>query len=547
MASYEDLERRIARLENQQSTGMMVDTSFGTGLIRPFQNGFPAILTSCFDPDFGYSWAQNYLNDFEAAVEPESNPLTGNEAFTPDNNETLTPGTLGWIETDPQSRGYLFLQSPPKWYRYVNINGVLQEFVWNGVSYVYNQTLGCIACANCTTCLCVSGSGASGVTIPNTLYFRINGTDNPSGGSPGSIGSGSGGGVCATGTLTQAGCQWSGVATFSDGSTLQLLMSCNASGALQVMGFLVSCGTEDECINGVLSVLSCPGTCNTGAGSTIHPSGFSGATYTTPFCATLSLAACALTDCANATLLITSDPLFGSCTPCAGSGGSTSGGSPGSGSGASGGGPSGAGSCGLGFSGIISSGAPSGGLCISVPYDANAAVILAIGNALNSGVELLEFDALYDATADYVGLFIGPGTGLLYTLAVQTGLGTGQVFVNGGSGSLGGSGAIQVGTLTVVRCIQPGDGNAYLTSSVQWQNSPLAPNGPGTPTSAIGLTLRICNFSGGGSITSGGGGVNNFACMNLNPSNPDGWLCAQPLGNMTIAQCVATCPPTGPT
>jgi hypothetical protein len=534
MASYEDLERRIARLEAQQSTGMMVDTSFGTGLIRPFQNGFPAILTSCFDPNFGYSWAQNYLNDFTPGVEAESNPLAGNEAFTPDNNESLTPGTLGWIETDPQARGYLFIQSPPGFYRYQCIKNQWTEFVWTGSTWQFNSLQGCCGCA-ASTCLCYLGSGGSGIAIQSQLYFQI--TGNITGGSVGS-GSGvtSGGsvssgaaGVCLTGTLVQSGNQWQGTVTLADGSTLQLLMGCNANGQLQLMGVTISCDTENECVNGLLSVTSCPGTCTTtvsGGGSLLSgtssaPSPSGGGTYTTSFCATISLGNCTLADCTNATLLITSDPTFGNCTPCATSGGTSGGGSltP---SGGISGHTSGAGSCGMGFSGIVFSGGVSGGICIPSGYDANATAVMHIGS------NMLEFDTPWDGTATYTGEFVGPATGLVYNLILTPA--TGSAIVT--------QGGVTVGTGVGIKCAQPGNGNAYVAGTMQYLASPISPGGPDVTQGAFTIILRLC---GSGGATSGGGGGSGggqagYGCVNFTGNSGAG-LCQFGYGTMTADQC----------
>src|SRR5262245_43613320 len=108
MASLEDHERRIAALERARPSGPMVSDTFGAGSIRPFQGGFPAELTSDWDATTWYSWKQLLLEG--VALAPDTIPLTGDNAVTPDGNKSLTSGTRGWLEPDPTSGGYIFVQ-----------------------------------------------------------------------------------------------------------------------------------------------------------------------------------------------------------------------------------------------------------------------------------------------------------------------------------------------------------------------------------------------------------------------------------------------------
>lgn len=105
-----DLSRRLTAVERQLPTGQMVSTSNGAGSIRPFQVGFAAKLTSAFDPSEGYSWERLYLDVSVPEVGTGAFPQAGKFAFTPDNNERLAAGAVGWLEIDAQAAGYLFLK-----------------------------------------------------------------------------------------------------------------------------------------------------------------------------------------------------------------------------------------------------------------------------------------------------------------------------------------------------------------------------------------------------------------------------------------------------
>lgn len=84
-----------------------VSRSSGATIINPSQLGFPAELTSRWDSAQGYSW-KRLVKQGTATTDPTMQ-LVGKNAITPDNDESLTEGTQGWMEPDPGRRGYFFL------------------------------------------------------------------------------------------------------------------------------------------------------------------------------------------------------------------------------------------------------------------------------------------------------------------------------------------------------------------------------------------------------------------------------------------------------
>lgn len=89
-------------------------TAFG-GSAPPFQMGLAVELTSTFNSTTGYSWKQLLLDTgaSPAAYAVPTYYRTGDGAFTPDNNQTLTSGTQGWLEIDPQAKGFIFVPTTP--------------------------------------------------------------------------------------------------------------------------------------------------------------------------------------------------------------------------------------------------------------------------------------------------------------------------------------------------------------------------------------------------------------------------------------------------
>lgn len=112
MNAIAEIMRRLAALERRIPSGPMVSTAQGGTEIRPYQTGMPVELTSAFNTNWGYSWKALFLDTASsstASVTDAASPLTGHLAFTPDNLETLPIGTRGWLEIDPQSRGWIFI------------------------------------------------------------------------------------------------------------------------------------------------------------------------------------------------------------------------------------------------------------------------------------------------------------------------------------------------------------------------------------------------------------------------------------------------------
>jgi hypothetical protein len=99
-----ELERRIPQ-------GMMVSTTHGRSEVRPLETSAPAVLTSTFSSVTGYSWQKNVLDLSVPGVESPAIPETGDNAYTPDNNTSLTAGQAGLLVLDRQAQGYVFIPS----------------------------------------------------------------------------------------------------------------------------------------------------------------------------------------------------------------------------------------------------------------------------------------------------------------------------------------------------------------------------------------------------------------------------------------------------
>lgn len=117
--TMDEIIRRLTALERRVpdpiggiagSPGM--STAFGAASVN-YRDRFPAVLTSSFDTSTGYSWSRLILDRSlsSPSVVEINTPQSGEFAFTPDNDETLTVGDRGWLEADPNAGGWLFLRS----------------------------------------------------------------------------------------------------------------------------------------------------------------------------------------------------------------------------------------------------------------------------------------------------------------------------------------------------------------------------------------------------------------------------------------------------
>lgn len=117
--TMDEIIRRLTALERRVpdpiggiagSPGM--STAFGAASVN-YRDRFPAVLTSSFDTSTGYSWSRLILDRSlsSPSVVETNTPQSGEFAFTPDNDETLTVGDRGWLEADPNAGGWLFLRS----------------------------------------------------------------------------------------------------------------------------------------------------------------------------------------------------------------------------------------------------------------------------------------------------------------------------------------------------------------------------------------------------------------------------------------------------
>lgn len=103
------LERRVADLERRLPRGVGISTAFGATEVRTIQSGFPVELTGTFDSVTGYPWKRRVLDAENSEVVNVTGQTTGEYAFTPDNDETLTSGAQGWLEPSPEAQGWILL------------------------------------------------------------------------------------------------------------------------------------------------------------------------------------------------------------------------------------------------------------------------------------------------------------------------------------------------------------------------------------------------------------------------------------------------------
>lgn len=108
------IEQRLAALErNSSPRGPLSTTAFG-GSAQPFQVGLVAETTAVFSSTRGYAWKQALIDQTTTPVTVAVPTVyrTGDLAFTPGNDTTLAIGTRGWLELDPQAKGYIFTPVP---------------------------------------------------------------------------------------------------------------------------------------------------------------------------------------------------------------------------------------------------------------------------------------------------------------------------------------------------------------------------------------------------------------------------------------------------
>lgn len=102
------LRAEVAALRRSQPSGTGVSTAFGATSVRTMQTGFAAQLISPYGSATGYDWKRLELNVATPGFVNPAVQLKGNRAFTVDDDQTLASGTLGWLEIDDTSTGYVF-------------------------------------------------------------------------------------------------------------------------------------------------------------------------------------------------------------------------------------------------------------------------------------------------------------------------------------------------------------------------------------------------------------------------------------------------------
>jgi hypothetical protein len=108
-----DLRQQIAAMKQRTAPmgtglGTFVGTQYQQNQTWNRQVGFPAELTSTFDPVTGYSW-KALARDLAAPELTDPTPQNiGDNAIAVDGDETLTVGTRVWLEPDPMGVGYEF-------------------------------------------------------------------------------------------------------------------------------------------------------------------------------------------------------------------------------------------------------------------------------------------------------------------------------------------------------------------------------------------------------------------------------------------------------
>ena len=105
------LRAEVAALRRRQPSGTGVSTAFGATSVRTMQLGFAAELTSAYDATTGYSWKALELNRATPGFENPAAQLTGQYAFTADDNQTLASGTRVWLEPDPCATGHVIVSA----------------------------------------------------------------------------------------------------------------------------------------------------------------------------------------------------------------------------------------------------------------------------------------------------------------------------------------------------------------------------------------------------------------------------------------------------
>jgi hypothetical protein len=106
-----DLQQQIAAMKQRTAPmgtglGTFVGTQYQQNQTWNRQVGFPAELTSTFDPVTGYSW-KALARDLAAPELTDPTPQNiGDNAIAIDGDETLTVGTRVWLEPDPMGVGY---------------------------------------------------------------------------------------------------------------------------------------------------------------------------------------------------------------------------------------------------------------------------------------------------------------------------------------------------------------------------------------------------------------------------------------------------------
>lgn len=102
------LRAAVAALRREQPDGTGVSTAFGATSFRTTQTGFAAELTSGYNSTLGYSWKRLDLDvTVPGFIDPDTQ-LEGDKAFTIDDDQTLTAGTLGWLDISDTAGGWVF-------------------------------------------------------------------------------------------------------------------------------------------------------------------------------------------------------------------------------------------------------------------------------------------------------------------------------------------------------------------------------------------------------------------------------------------------------
>ena len=101
----------LAALRRRLPSGPGVSTAFGATSVRPTQTGFACELTSVYNSTTGYSWKR--LDLVPPAFVAPSVQLTGDKAFTINDDQTLPSGTRGWLDISDTAGGWVFTPAFP--------------------------------------------------------------------------------------------------------------------------------------------------------------------------------------------------------------------------------------------------------------------------------------------------------------------------------------------------------------------------------------------------------------------------------------------------